>query len=262
MTFGEVKQEVARMIDYSGSNATAMIENWIRYTRREIATKFDFPFLFTIATTTTTSSNTYNFPSDYLDHLMILMDDEDGNPILLYEMTPGYWANLFKIPSPLDISSDTPPYRVLIEGNYFRIIPDPPSGRTLTLYYYRRPDDLVEDNETDYFLNTYPDAVIWGSGRTLTLYYYRRPDDLVEDNETDYFLNTYPDAVIWGASLRGAVYLDDEQKVAKFKPLYEDALKAMIARENRKRIDRRGAVRFKTWKDFSTTTVRRMFGVY
>ena len=226
MTFLEAQQEVSRMIDWSGSNATTMIKKWIQYTRREIATKFDFPFLFTIATTTTTSSNTYNFPSDYLDHLMILMDDEDGNPILLYEMTPGYWANLFKIPSPLDISSDTPPYRVLIEGNYFRIIPDPPSGRTLTLYYYRRPDDLVEDNETDYFLNTYPDAVIWG------------------------------------ASLRGAVYLDDEQKVAKFKPLYEDALKAMIARENRKRVDRRGAVRFKTWKDFSTTTVRRMFGIY
>jgi len=226
MTFLEAQQEVSRMIDWSGSNATTMIKKWINLTRREVATKFDFGFLFTIATTTTTSSNTYNFPSDYLDHLMILMDDEDGNPILLYEMTPGYWANLFKIPSPLDISSDTPPYRVLIEGNYFRIIPDPPSGRTLTLYYYRRPDDLVEDNETDYFLNTYPDAVIWG------------------------------------ASLRGAVYLDDEQKVAKFKPLYEDALKAMIARENRKRVDRRGAVRFKTWKDFSTTTVRRMFGVY
>jgi len=126
MTFLEAQQEVSRMIDWSGSNATTMIKKWINLTRREVATKFDFPFLFTIATTTTTSANTYNFPSDYLDHLMILMDDEDGNPILLYEMTPGYWANLFKIPSPLDISSDTPPYRVIIEGNYFRIIPDPP----------------------------------------------------------------------------------------------------------------------------------------
>ncbi|RLI83630.1 hypothetical protein DRP04_00965 [Archaeoglobales archaeon] len=226
MNFGQAVQEVLRWVDWNGSNAETLAKSWLNRTREDIATKFNFEFLFTIATATTTSSNTYNFPDDLLDHLMIFIDDEDGNPILIYEMTPGYWANLVKVPSPLDLSADTPPYRVLLQGNYFRIIPDPPSGRTLTLWYYRCPETLTNDTDTDYFLTTYGETVVWG------------------------------------AAWRGAVYLDDEQKIPKFRAAYEDGIKTMIARENRKKADRKGVVRFKTWRDFPPATMRRIFGVF
>ena len=228
MNLGQAVQEVLRYADWGqgSSNAETMAKSYINQTRLDIALKYDFPFLFAIATATTTSSNVYNFPADFLDHLMIFMDDEDGNPIVIYEMTPGYWANHFRIPAPIDISSDSPPYRAVIQGNYFRIVPDPPSGRTLTLWYYKKPDELTDDNQTDYFLSTYGETVVWG------------------------------------AAWRMAVYLDDEQKAAKFLPMYQEGIKAMILRENRKKADRRGMIRFKTWKDFDPATLRRMFHVF
>ena len=226
MTLGEAKERVSQYIDWSGKNALTLIENFIYDTRLDIALKYDFPFLFTVATTQTIPTNTYEFPEDFLDHLMIFIDDGNGNPIVVYEMTPGFWANHFAIPNPTSIQSDIPPYRAIIQGTSFRIFPDPPEGRTLTLWYYRKPDKLSSDDSTDYFLTMYGEVVVWG------------------------------------AAWRGAVYLDDEQKASKFLTMYQEGIRAMIARENRKKADRKGFVRMKSWKDFDPATLRRMFHVF
>ena len=226
MTFSEAVTEVLRYLDWSSSNATTLAKSWINQTRRHAATLWNHEFLLTKATTTTVSGvSVYNLPDDLLEPYIMFLTDSDGSNILLYPMSPKFIANLVNIPEPVDFTSDVPPYRIIFRGNYFEIYPAPPAGRTITLYYYKTPDELVNDDDTDYFLNTYSDVIIWGDA--------------------------------W----RGAVYLDDQQKIAQFLPAYQEAIKQMIARENRKKADRRGFVRFKTWQDFDPATLKRMFGV-
>jgi len=226
MTFGEAKQRVLEYIDWNGNNAETMVENWINMTRLDIASKYNFEFLLTKATTTTVEGvSVYNFPDNMLEPYLIFMSDSSGSNLLLYPLSPKYYSNLVNIPEAFDLSSDVPPYRVVFRGNYFEIAPAPPAGRTLTMYYYKRPDTFSSDGDSDYLLNTYPEAVIFG------------------------------------AAWRGAVYLDDQQKVSVFLPAYQQAVRDMIAREKRKQADRQGWPRFRTWKDFDPATLRRMFGV-
>lgn len=227
MNLKELKEHVINYLDWRGSGVDTKVTQWINLTRLDIALKFDFPFLFATAITTTTGDSTYHVPPDYLDHMLILMEDEGMNLRVIYELTPGYWSKqLTEIEWKRLIEIDSPPYRVIWKGTYFTIIPLPPEGRTIEMWYYRKPDEFTVDTDEDYMSITYPEVIISG------------------------------------AVLRGAIYLDDEAKIAKFQAIYSEQLKAMIARENRKKADRRGNLRFRTWKDFDPQTFRRLTGQY
>lgn len=97
---------------------------------------------------------------------------------------------------------------------------------------------------------------------TLTIKYYAQPASWTEattadDAEEDYISRFHFEAIIWGASLRGAIFLDDEQKKTNYGAAYDTAVKEMIYREKNKKT-RDLKVRFKTWKDFDLSTFERL----
>lgn len=222
MDFVTAQARVADYLDWSGTNATTKTKNWINDIRLEIAGKYNFEYLFTEATQTTTTENTYAWPSDILDHLTIFLDDSNGNPITLYEMTRGYYANKFKIPG--STAPSTEPYHIIRKGTDFQIYPDPTAGRTLTLWYYSAPATLSADADTDYMLTVYSSAVIFG------------------------------------AAWLGAIYLDDDIKVAKYQAKYGEMVNDMVRRESGKKGPR--IVRMKHWSEFEPDVMRKKFDSY
>lgn len=226
MNYGEIKDRVIEFLDWRGPDVEAKVKKWIQDTRIDIATRFDFPYLFASAFTLVTSSDsTFDVPDDYLDHMMLFVETEEGKIQVIYEVSPGYWARQLSIdPSLLQQFTDF--YTVIWKGTFFTVIPSPPINRNLMMWYYRRPDELQNDGDFDYMTSTYGEVIVFG------------------------------------AAYRGALYLDDEAKITKFLAGYQDGIQKMIARESRKKADRRNFVRFKTWKDFSPEVLRKIFSVY
>lgn len=208
---------VQEYVTWSGSSVEDKIKRWINRTREHIATKYDFEFLFKEVTQDTDSNNTYAWPTDMLDKIIIFLDDSDGNKIVIYEMPRNYWADRYKVPDasePVDA-----PYHLIRKGNDFQIFPDPPSGRTLTLWCFAKPTELSDDDD----------------------------EDLMS--------RLYGETIVWGACKRGAIYTENDSLKTEMDELYKLGINEMIGRESRKKIPKQ--VRFKTYKDFDVIPFRK-----
>lgn len=80
---------------------------------------------------------------------------------------------------------------------------------------------------------------------TYDLYvnYYKKLTGLSGSNATNDVLTYYPSVYLYGCCLAGAIYIEDNDKIAKFKPLYEAAVAGANAQTKRGRFGAGAMVR-------------------
>jgi hypothetical protein len=217
---------VAEYLD-NRTDLTTKIQNWINDVRKDIALKYNFDYLYTETTVTTSQSTaTYNLPTDYLGHEVIKLNDKKLSRFTRREFD-------------------------LVEG-----IDDDVS----TANSYLFTESTTEEGTPDYYIDKgmqfdlYP---VPDGEYTITIKYYSQPVDFDEGTDEDYISRFHFEAIIFGAALRGAMFLDDKEKQSAYGPMYMSALQEMIRREKEKRGEDIH-VRWKTWKDYDLDHFRRI----
>jgi hypothetical protein len=231
-----------RVVDYlDRSDLNVKIENWINDTRNDLALKYNFRYLYSESTSTVTSAGTsqYSLPTDYLGHLVIWVGAKK-----LMRLS----AREFDELTQTDIDADAAPRYLPLEG-----------GSSVTTSSISAPPDYYVDRGMSIELYPTPDQ-----GYTITYKYYAQPEAYDTgsggDTEEDYIMRFHFEAVMWGAALRGAIYLDDEQKKANFAAAYKSAIEEMVGREKTNQAEDTHP-RMKDYKDYDLATFKRLVRV-
>lgn len=239
MTRGTIRSRVEYYLDRS--DLRALIYGWIEDARNDLALKQNFHYLYAESTASTVAgSSTYTLPSDYLGHATLWCSNKK-----LARLTPREYDEL----TDTDYQATGYERKLVIED-----------GSTVSQTQNAGPPDYYVDRGMCVELYPTPD-----SAYTLRIKYYAAPEawtstDTSEDTEYDYITVFHGEAVIWGAALRGAVYIDDDQKAQKFEAAYGNAIQEMIKREKEFQHEDQHP-RFKDWKDFDGTTFKRLMRV-
>ena len=229
---GTIRQ---RVIDYleGRTDLDSKINAWVDDARRDLAGKYDFAYLYTEATATTSAGEErYALPSDYLGHLSIFLGTKK-----LIRIRPGEFDAIHGDDADIQSTDGSTKYLYTI-GSSEQDEPD---------YYI--------DRGMEFDLYPVPDGTY-----TLLIKYYANPADWTADAEYDYISTFHTEAVIFGAALRGALYLEDDAKVQKYEAKYERLIQIMIKNEK----DRQGGdttIRIKSYKDFSSAQLKRIMKV-
>lgn len=239
MTRGTIRSRVEYYLDRS--DLRALIYGWIEDTRLDLALKHDFRYLYAESSVSTTASTkTYALPVDYLGHATVWC---------AYKKLARLTAREFDELTDTDHEATAYPRALTIED-----------GSSVFQTENSGPPDYYVERGVNIELYPTPDAT-----HTLTYKYYASPTswtsiDTTDDANYDYITTFHGEAVIWGAALRGAIYLDDDQKAIKFEKHYQLAVQEMIKRE-KKFENEDQHFRMKTWKDFEATTFKRLFKI-
>ncbi len=228
MDYSTLQSRVCQYLDRS--DLTTHIQNWINDTRKDIALKYDFDYLYVEATTTTSAgSATYALPTDYMGHLVMMSNSkklsrigarEFDELIGIDEATPDSTSVL----STESGTTSGPPEYYIDRGMQFELFPSPDTAYTITLKYYAQPSDFTIAADSDY----------------ISVFHF--------------------EAVIFGAALRGAIFLDDVTKIAIFTSAYDTKIKEMVKKEFDK-IGKDTHVRWKTWKDYDLDAFKRLMRI-
>ena len=238
-TFANIASRVAQYLDRTDLNTSPnySINNWINDTRVDLALKYNFRYLYAEATASTTAGTyRYALPSDYLGHLVVWAGSKKLMRISQRE---------FDELTQTSISDDYAVRELTIE-------------ETVTTDSLQAAPDYYIERGMEIDLYPTPDAVY-----TLTLRYYAKPSttgDYAYDSASsaeDYIMRFHADAVIWGTCLRGAIYLDDEQKKANFAAQYKIAVEEMVKREKQNQLEDQHP-RVKNWEDYDLSSFKRM----
>lgn len=200
---------------------------WINDTRKDLALKYDFDYLYVEATISTSASTAiYALPTDYMGHLTILCDYEKLSRVGAREFDELYYvddteATTSNVLETTDSTTSGFPEYYVDRGMYIQLFPKPDSTHTVTMKYFAQPADLTDKTSSDY----------------ITKFHF--------------------EAIIFGAAYRGALYLDDIQKIQTFQQAYSGAIQEMIKREKEKQ-SRDTHVRWKSWKDYDLNAFKRM----
>jgi len=229
---GTIRTRVIEYLD-GRTDLDTSINSWINDTRRNIATKYDFAYLFTEATATTSAGIArYALPADYLGHLNLFIGTKK-----LIRLRTNEFDSIHGTDIDIQSTDGTTKYLTTIGSS--------------------------EQDEPDYYIDRgmefdlYP---IPNGTYTLTIRYYANPADWTSDVEYDYISTFHNEAVIFGATLRGAIYLEDDKKAQKFDTLYSQEIKAILQHEkNRQNADT--LIRWKTYKDFSPIQIKRIMKI-
>ena len=234
MIFGDIQTRVAAYLDRS--DLTTYIQNWINDTRVDIALKYNFKYLYTEASASTVATTKkYALPSDYLGHLVVWcankklmkIDPREADELTKTDHTQTAYPRVLTVEGASTIDATTtsgPPDYYIERGMEFELYPTPDSVYTLTVSYYQQP-------------------VAWTAAQSASY---------------DYMSTFHYEAIIWGASLRGAMFLDDDDNTAKFGGLYDKAITEMVKRE-KDTTHEDTHPRLKSYKDFDLTTFKRGF---
>lgn len=235
MAFNDRGTIRSRVIDYldGRTDLDSKINQWIDDARRDIATKYDFAYLFVEATTTTSAGlSRYALPSDYLGHLNMFIGTKK-----LVRIAPSEFDSVHG--SDIDIQ--------------------PTDG----VAPYLQTTGSLEQDEPDYYIDRGMEFDLWpipDGIYTVLLRYYANPIDFITDAAYDYITTFHTEAVIFGAAHRGAVYLEDEQKKTEYKQEYRDQIAIMIRNEKNRKASDLGR-RWKSHKDFSPMQFRRIMKI-
>ena len=229
MDAATLSARVEDYLDYDGLGNKIL--NWINDTRRDLALKYDFNYLYEEATLSTESGSArYALPADYLGHLTIFCN---------YKKLERVGAREFDSLGETDSSA----------SNFYPLLPTEDS--TTDVDNTGSPDYYI-DRGMEIDLYPVPDKVY-----TLSLNYYAQPSDWTKGDDSDYISTFHPEAIIFGSALRGALYLDDEAKKTSYAAAYDAAIKEMIQNEKRRGgADKRP--RMKDYQDFDLVTFKRM----
>lgn len=228
---GTIESRVADYLDRT--DVDTEITGWINDAIKDISTKFEFDYLFVEASASTTSAvQRYALPSDYMGHLVLMLGTKK-----LMRLTTREYDEITGDQWDLDSTSSTTSYLYTV-GSTRQDEPD---------YYV--------DRGMEFDLYPIPDTTY-----TLTLRYYAQPTEVSSDSEENYIMRFHPDAVTYGAAWRGAMFLDDDQKIANYKGAYDEAIKDMILKEKRK--DAQDFhVRMRAFNDYKLSQFKRILKV-
>lgn len=236
MTRGTIRSRVEYYLDRA--DLRALIYGWIEDARLDVALKGNFHYLYTEAcANTVASSATYSLPSDFLGHEMVWCNNKK-----LARMT----AREFDELTETDSKSTALPRNLVIED-----------GSTVSQTVNAGPPDYYVDRGMNIELYPTPDAAY-----VMRIKYYAQPTawtttDTSQDANYDYITTFHPEVIIWGASLRGAIYLDDDTKVQKFEGAYGNAIQEMLRKEKDFALEDQHP-RMKSWRDYDLTTFKRL----
>lgn len=218
------------------SDLDTLVNSWINDTRLDLALKYNFHYLYTESCASTVAgSATYALPDDFLGHETVWCNNKK-----LARMTPREFDEL----TDTDSGATAYPRKLPIE-----------SGSTVTSTSNSGPPDYYVHRGMNLELYPTPGAVY-----SLRVKYYAQPTDFSTDAEYDYITTFHPETVIWGTALRGAIYLDDDQKVQKFESAYSNSIQEMIKRERDFEQEDQHP-RMKTFQDYELPTFKRLWRI-
>jgi hypothetical protein len=231
MIYSDLQDRVASYLDRS--DLTTKIQGWIDDARKDLALKWPFKYLYVESTTSTVANQaTYALPDDYLGHLNVWCGSKK-----LVRLSTQEADNL----AVTDIDASA-----IVRNLTFE------SGTTVSIADAAGAPDYYIDKGMEFDLYPTPDAAY-----TLTIKYYAQPTTFVSGSEYDYISTFHFEAIIWGAALRGAMFLDDKEKLTSFGQAYDSAIQEMVQRE--KMFEKQDQVfRLRDWRDFDLTTFKRM----
>jgi len=218
------------------SDLDTMVNNWIDDTRLDLALKYNFHYLYTESCANTVAgSATYALPSDFLGHETVWCANKK-----LARLT----AREFDELTETNHDATANPRQLTIED-----------GSTVTETTNSGPPDYYVHRGMN--IELYPTP---GEVYVIRIKYYAQPVAFTADADYDYITTFHPEAVIWGSALRGAIYLDDDQKIGKFEGAYGNAIQELTKREQDfKNEDQHH--RIKSYKDYDLTTFKRLFKI-
>jgi hypothetical protein len=236
MDYDEMIDRVAEYLDRTdlGTSSSSPVSStnigkWINDTRKDLALKYDFNYLYVEATVSTSAATaTYSLPSDYMGHLTLLCNYKKLARVGAREFDELYYTddaeNTQSNQLELDVSSDATagfPEYYIDRGMYIQLFPEPDAAYTLTMKYFAQPDDFDSGDDEDY----------------MSRFHF--------------------ESIIFGAALRGAIYLDDVTKIDIFSKAYKMAIDEIVRREKDTKA-KDTHVRMKSWKDYDLDTLRRL----
>lgn len=237
MDYGTIVDRVRDYLDRDdlGTSISAplsgsRIGKWVNDTRKYIAGTYDFNYLYVEATIMTSAGSAiYSLPEDYLGHLTMFCQS-----LKLARVGAREFDELTGIDT---TPSDNTPY--LTTRNVS------PSGA---------PEYYI-DRGMSFELYPAPD-----SAYLVTLKYYAQPADFGITTDEDYISRFHFEVIIFGAALRGALFLDDEQKITNYTQAFKIMLGEMLSKEKEKqKMDNK--FRVKSWKDFDLESFKRMLKI-
>jgi len=239
MIYSEMVDRVAEYLDRSdlGTSSTAIISaskigKWINDTRKDVALKYDFNYLYEEATVSTTATTaTYSLPQDYMGHLTILCSFKKLTRIGAREFDALYYTEEEEDTTSrnLELTIDSEatcghPEYYIDRGMYFQLFPCPDASYTVTMKYYAQPADFDSGDDEDY----------------MSRFHF--------------------ECIVFGACLRGAIFLDDITKIEIFTKAYKLAVEEIVRREKETKAKDKHT-RLKSWKDYSTDTFRQFMRI-
>lgn len=243
MIYSTLIDRVAEYLDRSdlGTSSSSplsstKIGSWINDARTDIALKWPFKYLY-VEATCSTIANTANYalPSDYLGHLELWVGSKK-----LVRLT-GREADML---TETDVDATYNTRALTLEA-----------GSSVSIDTSEGSPDYYIDRGMEFELWPIPDAVY-----TLKIKYYAQPTNFVISTDYDYISTFHFEAVIWGTALRGAMFLDDNDKKQTFKASYEEAIKEMVRREKQFAMEDQ-FFRVRDYRDFDLTTFKKLMKV-
>lgn len=147
-----------------GSQTTivTMIPDWVNLIQRSICREGKWWFCFTEVSSSTlsTSTDTVNLPSDFLDEEYVFLKDSAGNINEIFPM-----ENMERRKEYTDLTGDSYealPINYLIRSSDILFRPIADQDYTLILGYWKELADLVSGGSTNDLLLTYPDVLETG----------------------------------------------------------------------------------------------------
>lgn len=234
MIYSTIQDRVAKYLDRT--DLTTHIQGWIDDTRKDLALKWPFKYLYVESTASTIANQaTYALPDDYLGHLNVWCGNKK-----LARLTTAEADDL----AGTDVDATAVVRTLTFE-----------SGTTVSIAAASGPPDYYIDKGMEFDLYPVPNAVY-----TLTIKYYAQPATFTANSDYDYISTFHFEAIIWGASVRGAMFLDDKEKLAAFGKAYDAAIQEMVQRERMfEKQDQH--FRLRDWRDYDLTTFKRIMKV-
>ena len=222
------------MADYlDRADLTTHIADWINDARLDIALKYNFKYLYVEATCSTSASTaTYAFPSDYLGHETIWC----GSKKLMKAA-----AREYDELTETDVDAAAVPRMLTVE-----------QGTAISISSIAGPPDYYIPRGMEFELYPLPDT-----GYTLKIKYYCQPSTFSVDADYDYISTFHYETIIWGACLRGAIFMDDEEAQTKYAGAYEKSVQEMMKRERDFELEDQHP-RMKDFRDFDLHTFKRL----
>lgn len=169
MTFNDIYTEVLNTGGFDPTVYTSRVKSWVNTAQAQIARSVEIPDLFTSTVITTVAGTAdYALPADLI-RINGLIDTMNLWPLRSVDDSDYLFAA-----DQLNLITGRPELYAIAPGAVAKLYPVPDAAYALTLTYYRRPPDLVNDTDVSQIPVDYHDLMV-----SFALYKaYRSEDDI------------------------------------------------------------------------------------